>query len=372
MDTPIATNIIEIDFNSLNNDLSNLSNEIEMAFGEQGLGILLVYNVPNIISLRTKLLSSSFHFANLPESVKSKYLESNSLNSFGWSSGTENFKNKIDIKKGSYYANPQYDALFDYPSALSGYGDLPSNNIWPKHELPDFEHSFKELGKVIVDVGILVAKQCDIYVSQRESSYSQNILETYIKESYNNKGRLLHYFPLDHNEISNSNSNTDSNDWCGLHNDHSCLTGLTSPMYMNPQGEEIEIIDQKAGLQGEEIEIIDQKAGLYIHNRQGEIIHAKWSNDKLAFQIGETAQILSGGYLKATPHGVRATTMAGVSREQFAMFMQPNFNAILNYPSHTEPQSSLSNQLGLPSLSKRFKDGDNFAEFTRSTVSKYY
>ena len=67
----------------------------------------------------------------------------------------------------------------------------------------------------------------------------------------------------------------------------------------------------------------------------------------LAFQIGETAQIHSGGYLqvqfslkwfhffvskyytlymKATPHAVRGSSKHGISRQTFAVFMQPNWD----------------------------------------------
>lgn len=38
-----------------------------------------------------------------------------------------------------------------------------SENIWPKDELPEYEHAFKDLGRLIVSVGELVAQQCDEY-----------------------------------------------------------------------------------------------------------------------------------------------------------------------------------------------------------------
>ena len=50
-------------------------------------------------------------------------------------------------------------------------------------------------------------------------------------------------------------------------------------------------------------------------------------SNMLAFQLGEVTQIISGGYLEATPHCVvRNSELAGrkISRDTFALFMEPN------------------------------------------------
>ena len=49
-------------------------------------------------------------------------------------------------------------------------------------------------------------------------------------------------------------------------------------------------------------------------------------NGHLLLQVGESMQIHSGGLLRATPHFVRSASSpaaAGVSRNTFAVFMQP-------------------------------------------------
>jgi len=79
---------------------------------------------------------------------------------------------------------------------------------------------------------------------------------------------------------------------------------------------------------GNEIECPDPSAGLYIKSRKGDVVHVKIPTDALAFQIGETAQIHTGGLLQATPHAVRGCNQDnikshGVSREAFALFMEP-------------------------------------------------
>jgi isopenicillin N synthase-like dioxygenase len=68
-------------------------------------------------------------------------------------------------------------------------------------------------------------------------------------------------------------------------------------------------------------------SGLYIRNRGGDLIKVSIPNDCLAFQTGEALEIATGGKLLATPHCVRVgggLHTERVSRETFALFMQPN------------------------------------------------
>lgn len=54
---------------------------------------------------------------------------------------------------------------------------------------------------------------------------------------------------------------------------------------------------------GKFVKCPDDKAGLYIKSRNGALVHAKLPEGAIAFQIGETSQIHTGGILQATPHG---------------------------------------------------------------------
>jgi len=68
-------------------------------------------------------------------------------------------------------------------------------------------------------------------------------------------------------------------------------------------------------------------SGLYIRNRGGDLIKVSIPTDCLAFQTGEALEIATGGKLLATPHCVRVgggLRTERVSRETFALFMQPN------------------------------------------------
>lgn len=70
-------------------------------------------------------------------------------------------------------------------------------------------------------------------------------------------------------------------------------------------------------------------SGLYIRTRGGDLTKVSIPPDCLAFQTGEALELATTGSLRATPHCVRVGAgpgMEGVSRETFALFMQPDTN----------------------------------------------
>lgn len=78
---------------------------------------MVVKNIPKYKEYREKCLPLAREFATLDEKIKNKYEDKDSSYSFGWSFGKEKFSGKfgnffklnIDVSKGSFYANPQYD-----------------------------------------------------------------------------------------------------------------------------------------------------------------------------------------------------------------------------------------------------------------------
>ena len=89
----------------------NINDIIKNAYGKDGLGILLIEDIPNLMFLRENLLQSIKEFAELPENIKNKYVHDKSNYSVGWSHGKEKMKKgKADYKKGSFYAiNSRYN-----------------------------------------------------------------------------------------------------------------------------------------------------------------------------------------------------------------------------------------------------------------------
>lgn len=185
------------------------------------------------------------------------------------------------------------------------------------------------------------------------------------------KGRLLHYFPPDI-ATTNANEGPDDRDldfssWCGWHNDHCSLTGLLPAMYID--------------VNGEEISNPDPESGLYIKARDGRLVRASIPSNAMAFQIGETAQIHSGGILQATPHAVRGCKKdgcQGVSRESFAVFMEPEYFGEMKIPRGRTIQDAQrkEDEIHLPksvkTLRSRYKQGMNFGEFSEATFAAFH
>lgn len=359
MATYIVGNVVQLDYQDLV-DGKDLSAQIAEAFGFEGIGVLTVKNVPGFVEARERLLPLGRKFSDLPDEIKEKYVHPDSFYSFGWSHGKEKLQGVADVSKGSYYANPQYDRPVEDEEIIKKYPAFIHPNIWPTSDLPELENAFKELGQLIVRVGTLVARQCDAYVRKQCPSYPEHKLEQIIDKSLCCKARLLHYFPIS----SELPSVDDFSSWCGWHNDHGSLTGLTSAMFIN---ENNQIIANS-----------DPHAGLFARNRKSELVKIQIPIDHIGFQIGETAQVHSGGILQATPHAVRGSNVFGVSRETFAVFMEPMWDEPMNCPPGMDPSSAQSQSAaknlppGVPPLASRWNPSQTFGEFTGVTLQSYY
>lgn len=338
---------------------------IEKGFGFEGLGLITVKNVPGVVEGRDALLPLAHQFAQLPKEALEKYERPETFYGFGWSHGREVLQGVPDMAKGSFYANPQYDEPTKDKALIKQFPSYCSPNVWPEQELPHFKPCFKALGSLIVEVGLKLAKHCDLYVSSKSPDYEWGRLNRIIATSLTAKGRLLHYFPLNEEQALSAQSNDAS--WCGWHNDHGALTGLTSSMYINKEGE---IVDNP-----------DPSAGLYIQTRAGGVVQAVYPGDHLAFQIGEAAQIHSGGLLQATPHSVRGAKgekAVGISRNTLAVFMQPMWDEQMNTPkdsTHEQVCHGSSSDLlppGMPKLEDRWEPPVDFGTFTNETLKKYH
>jgi isopenicillin N synthase-like dioxygenase len=344
--------------------------EIEEAYGFDGLGLLTVKNVPGVASARRALLPLSQEFAQLPEEVKAQYEHAKSWFSFGWSHGKEKLEGHPDVAKGSYYNNPVLDVPTTDANLIETFPSYCSPNIWPDKHMPAFRPAFQSLGKLVVDAGQVLAERCDDYVASKSPAYKQDsplMLRELIRKSTVHKARLLHYFPLTQQQLAASSASSQSS-WCGWHNDHGSLTGLTSNMFLNAQGQEVENPDPQAGL--------------YVKTRTGGVVQVKYPADHLAFQIGEAAQIHSGGLLQATPHAVRGPSSqskaSGISRNTFAVFMQPLWNTSMHLPKDRTRadagRGSTSEFLppGVPPLSVRWSPEVDFGTFTNQTLIHYH
>ncbi|KAK9830192.1 hypothetical protein WJX72_010222 [[Myrmecia] bisecta] len=306
--------VVTLDYQQLTDPGADLLDEIEKAYGPSGLGILTVANVPGLPALRQRLLPLAQRFAELPEEAKRRCEDPDSLYNFGWSHGVESLQDgRPDRNKGSYYANPLHDRPTEDAQLMRSYPMYCRPNVWPNENLPELEPAFRELGRLIIDIGLLLTRHCDRYAQSKNPRIPPGRLEAAIGSSPCPKGRLLHYFPA-------TSADDASASWCGWHTDHGSLTGLMAAMYMKD---------------GKVVPGPDERAGLHIRDREGQVVRVRIPADHIAYQMGEAMQVPSGGLLRATPHYVQAPTSAaalGVSRNTFAVFMQPRWDEPMDLP----------------------------------------
>lgn len=122
--------------------------------------------------------------------------------------------------------------------------------------------------------------------------------------------------------------------------------------------------------EGSEVANPDSQSGLYVRTRTGQVVKAAIQKNTIAYQMGEAMQVHTGGLLRATPHYVRTVQGASVSdlsRNTFALFMQPSWSDKMDCPQSCIPSQSLSD-VGVD----HWEPGIDFAEFTKRRLNEYY
>lgn len=138
-----SQNIVNVDFKMIQNNDKAVLEKIEEAYNDDGLGVMVVNNIPGYAEKRQRLLPLAQKLAQLPEDVL-KSLECPEYSySLGWSHGKEKFMGVPDMLKGSYYANPCYDAFVSTEKDENG-NRIKFENKWPKEDLPELQPAFQE------------------------------------------------------------------------------------------------------------------------------------------------------------------------------------------------------------------------------------
>jgi len=339
------SNLIKLNYSELtkksSSDFFKIINE---AYGKDGLGLLVVQNVPGFEEKRSKLFQRIHKLAHLSENSLKKLELSNNY-SVGWSKGAESYEDNADISKGSFYALlPNKNGETRYP------------NVWPD-EIKDMEECYLSLTKDILNTGLLLTKHIDNYIKSVYPSYEPNKAFNHINNSSFNVGRNLYYYPS-----SRTKAGTEEF-WCGFHNDHGSLTGLCKAIYYEDAT-------------GKVVDESFKKTGLYIQTRKGEMVKANIPNSNdIAFQIGETLQVISGGLLHATPHAVKKfdDIPDKIGRVTLALFMQPNKDVILNIPTECKfDDIKTSDIYKVPKIQNRIENNMTFEQFDKRTIESYY
>ena len=373
---PVVADIVVIDYDDLvrRDDSIGASAEvlqtIERAYGMDGVGVLAIRNVPGFVEAKKQLLPLAYQLQGLPKEELQKLEDPESLYNAGWSHGKEKLKaDKPDWNKASFYFNP----LTDLPGTEEDRKKFPISypaNKWPDPtHLPTFETSAKNLGSLMKDVAVLVARVIDDYAHQMNNSYKP-ILYDAMAQTEKAKGRLLYYYPLDtKNTNSDPKKEEDASEdsWIGWHNDSGFLTALAGDLYLSPDGTQ---------LPGS----VSPVAGLYAIDRKDNVVKVNLPSDCMAIQMGECTQIVTGGAVVATPHCVRGAP--GVARTSLACFIDTPPSFTLSCPKMSDQNNDSSGDKmrqvagktssRVPPLDKRWTDGISFGDFLQNTFEMYY
>lgn len=373
---PPALTLIPYDDLVNGRDSERIGAAIAAAFGERGLGVLAVTGVPKeLTAARLELLALARKLGTLDAEVLAKYERPELSYCAGWSRGREKFKGKLDTAKGSWYANGLWEEpAGEGPRAAdlkARYAPMTTEPLWPDADLGgcDLRTAFRGYSRSLYELADPILRHCDAAVvralaARNLKPASPDLLRGCTHErSRLHVGRLLHYYPKP--AASGAPAATpDDAAWCGWHNDNSVLTALAPAIYFDDAT-------------GERVSAPDG-AGLLAYSREGVKTRVPAPpQDSVLFQIGEAAQILSGGALIATPHAVAVGEMVGVSRESFALFIEPDFDEPMAVPDGCSLATVLAPDDTradiIPPLRTRLsKVPVPFAGFLTDSIAEYY
>lgn len=204
--------------------------------------------------------------------------------------------------------------------------------------LPGFKLVMKQMCALIIDTAVLVARACDKFAEKEIPGYPTAYLEKVVKSSSTTKARLLHYYPMPDDVLAKG---MEEDNWCAVHKDHGCLTGLTSAMFVDEQTTNVKLPSFEGGKVPETLPTIeelpaspDPQAGLWIKDRKGFPVQVKIPRDCIAFQTGEALERITNGKFKAVEHSVRGAYAKGIARNTLAVFTQPNLDDEVDLEQH--------------------------------------
>ncbi|KAM6558704.1 hypothetical protein CsatA_027943 [Cannabis sativa] len=379
--------------------LDIVKRHIMETLGPMGPGLLSVSGVPNYSVLR-HCLPLARNLALLDSDQRNRILKDNKLGS------------DVPLKNPCRNVSSFAMQLRYFEKNSNSGGDLLFNDR--AKEFESLGSDLAELGFFMMELGLRLARVCDSAIGGRE-------LEQSLLESRASKGRLIHYHSkLDtrlllkhsakkkrgnskheqkrkqaHDEQGASKACFGSDLWQQWHYDYGIFTILTAPLFLLQEIEEEE--DELMESRYEECGYPNGHTCLQIYDRNKKgIFMANSSPESFIIQVGESAEVLSKGKLRATLHSVsRPGKYENLSRETFVVFLQPAWDKVLcisGYPmkclsledrclnlltSEEEEEEGFGERIEeiekiVPPLSSRLKDGMTFAEFSRETTRQYY
>ncbi|XP_075491557.1 uncharacterized protein LOC142529801 [Primulina tabacum] len=367
-----------------NRRLGLISDQIMHEIGTTGPGLLSVIGVPKARLLRQALLPLARKLAILGNEDRKRILKEYNL-------GSDVPLKNLDRIVSSFALKMKYDQEFNGKFCES------MTDVADGSEFSNLGLAFQELGSCMMELGLLLSRVCDKKLGGCELEHS-------LLQCGTAKARLIHYHSILDNVIieekyrGKCRSAIDSRDsriddesdlWQKWHYDYGIFTILTAPMFMFLDGTGSDAKEHDSPMGHTYLQIL--------HPRKSRVLSVKAAEGSFIVQVGESADVLSKGKLRATLHCVsRPAKIDDLSRETFVVFLQPAWNKIFSlkeYPiEHLkkgdqnlesdcegtggavhESIELIRNISGMvPPLSSRLKDGMTFADFAKETTMKYY
>ncbi|KAG6403000.1 hypothetical protein SASPL_135215 [Salvia splendens] len=367
--------------------LASISISIMQSLGRNGPGLLSITGVPAAQTSQT-LLPLARKLALLRNDDRKRILKDHNL-------GSDVPLKDLNRTVSSFAMQMKYDDDFKF-----GFGDRAVSKEVESGEFKDLGFAFRELGFCMMELGLCLARVCDQQIGGCE-------LEQSLLQSGTAKGRLIHYHSVADNAAINEaenrkrrsrvslgeNCKSDYGDdgnsklWQQWHYDYGIFTILTMPMFMLSNESDERECDSPSGHTYLQV----------FHPEMNCVVMVKAPRGSFIVQVGESADVLSRGRLRATLHSVsRPDKMENLSRETFVIFLQPAWSktfSLANYPDEhlrlggqgtelrDEETCSARHELNglarkiqeiVPPLSSRLRDGMTFVEFAKETTKQYY
>ncbi|KAH0738507.1 hypothetical protein KY290_037212 [Solanum tuberosum] len=392
--------------------LESVTRSVMENLGPEGPGLLAITGVPEASNLRRTLLPLARKLALLNNDDRKRLLKEQNL-------GSDVSLKNPNRDVSSFSMQLKYEQCYERSGCQVD--DLDVDNRDGEVDQNEFKKlgcTFKELGYCMMDLGLRLAQICDKAIGGQE-------LQQSLLESGTAKGRLIHYHSAVDNDIVREdakrngqskarNGKVNKNEQSSLKQqgiesskDQSNDYGLWQqwhydyvPMFLLSSHQEAPAAINNDSPVSSKLEFPSPGGHTYLHifdPKKNQVFIVKAPSESLILQVGEAADILSKGKLRATLHCVcRPPKGENLSRETFVVFLQPAWSkqfSLLDYPLEllalsgqqcgvcckgTEQSMQVPEELShdiqkiVPPLLSRLKDGMTFAEFSRETTKQYY
>ncbi|CAM9000487.1 unnamed protein product [Rhodiola kirilowii] len=367
--------------------LDSISSTIMKALGPTGPGLLSIAGVPNSSILRRKMLPLARKLALLNHDDRKRILKEHRL-------GSDVPLKSLDRVVSSFAVKLEYSQGKDsLQNERSPKGDLNAKleqdfAAKGRDEFEDFGETLEQLGQVMVDLGIRLAR------------VTAKVRPKHDRKRGPCDPPASETWQLNTNQTEADLMTGQSNLWQQWHYDYGIFTILTDPLFISSCGS-IQTSKERNGIAPFDEHEVESPVGhtclQVLDTYMDKQVSVKSSPESFIIQVGESADILSKGKLRATLHCVsRPRKVGNVSRENFVVFLQPAWSKIFTPQNDSgSAQRFIVGDHGLsandntcrkqttsklvedilntiPPLSLRLKDGMTFAEFSRETTKQYY